>query len=346
MYGFSTHRALYAKCPHDPKHEYKERGKCVKEQATKRKRVKHVVSSGEVPHLWFHKVQDSAKNSNGSLYFQGDTIYSYGSHFPIAKHITAGKKSAVLFTTRDYSVTTSGHKSAVRSAIPQGVTVFHVPSVDTLHHTVNLSDYAQRVTDHLAKCARARGSWRKEYEHTRAVDLRNEAREYAKFFGLKLPKIAPIPALDSTGLAKIKESEAKKSAEKAALERARKAKQAIFDAEMLERWRNGEYTGGFHYGVPVALRLTADKTEVETSKGARIPVSHAKRGLRFVRAVIEKKEEYRRNGHTLHLGHYAIDRIEVDGTLYAGCHVISYAEIERLAPALEALKTEDTEKGL
>ena len=37
------------------------------------------------------------------------------------------------------------------------------------------------------------------------------------------------------------------------------------------------------------------------------------------------------------LGHYTIDRIEANGTLHAGCHVISLAEIENLAPALDAV---------
>src|SRR6266566_680779 len=117
----------------------------------KPKRVKHVVSSGEVPHLWYHKTQDSAKTSNGNIYFEGDTIYSYGSHFPIAKHISSGKQSAVLFTTRTYSVTTSGHCSAVRSAIPSSALVFSVPKFprfdcfEVSEHETNIADYLKRI---------------------------------------------------------------------------------------------------------------------------------------------------------------------------------------------------------
>src|SRR5690349_10787280 len=93
-------------------------------------RIRRVVSSGEVPHLWFHKTQNSARTGGrGNLYFENDTIYSYGSHFPIARHVSNGKENAVLFTTRTYSVTTSGHCSAVRSAIPSSALVFHVPEL-------------------------------------------------------------------------------------------------------------------------------------------------------------------------------------------------------------------------
>jgi hypothetical protein len=349
--GFSSMRVTYAPCQHEPQHEYRQRGECVAQSAQARKRVKRVVSSGQVPHLWFHKVQDSAKNGNGSLYFEGDTIFSYGSHFPIARHVQVGKRSAVLFTTKDYSVTTSGHKSAVRSAIPDGTTVFHVPHIFTddryasNDHPSNLADYAERVANHLAKCSRARQSYSKEWEHGRAVVLREEAREYAKFFRLKLPKIAPIPALDSKALAEIKAREAVKSAEKAAKERERKAALAQQEAELADRWRKGEVNQSL-YNLPVMLRIRAFGADesaqyavarVETSRGAQVPLSHAIRGLRFVREVVKRGEAFQTNGHTFHLGHYKIDRIDVDGTLHAGCHVIPHPEIERIAPELEAL---------
>ena len=45
--------------------------------------------------------------------------------------------------------------------------------------------------------------------------------------------------------------------------------------------------------------------------------------------------EYRHNGHTIRLGPYAIDRITPDGTLHAGCHVINWPEITRIAPDLD-----------
>jgi hypothetical protein len=83
------------------------------------------------------------------------------------------------------------------------------------------------------------------------------------------------------------------------------------------------------------LRIVGN--EVETSRGARIPISHAKRGLAFVRQVIASGQEYRRNSHTLHLGHYAIDRIEINGTLHVGCHGISLQEIERIALFLDSV---------
>jgi hypothetical protein len=88
--------------------------------------------------------------------------------------------------------------------------------------------------------------------------------------------------------------------------------------------------------VPTMLRIVGD--EVETSMGARVPVDHAARALKFVRACMNAGREYNRNGHTEHIGHYAIDRIEADGTLHAGCHVIAWEEIQKIAPMLERIQ--------
>jgi hypothetical protein len=327
---------------------------------SERKRVKHVVSSGEVPHLWYHKTQDSARTSNGNLYFEGDTIYSYGSHFPIARHVSSGKQDAVLFTTRTYSVTTSGHCSAVRSAIPSDAVIFHVPELSYIgqdyknseanEHKTNIADYLKRIETAIVTSARARSSWSKQGSHTDAVNLLAELKAYGKFFRLRLPKLPGVPALDSKQMQAIRDREARTAACKA--EETRKAREEAVkrEAEKIERWRAGENVGCL-YNVPVMLRIRtfgADESVqhavamVETSRGAQVPVSHAIRGLRFVRAVVAKGEAYQRNGHTLHLGHYAIDRIDADGTLHAGCHVITLAEIERIAPSLESLAVSES----
>jgi hypothetical protein len=69
--------------------------------------------------VWLRQSQDYGQyRSDGSFYFQGDTIYSYGTHFPIAKLATAPNGEQVIFvTTRTYSNTTAKHISAVHRGI-------------------------------------------------------------------------------------------------------------------------------------------------------------------------------------------------------------------------------------
>src|SRR5258706_3175037 len=187
-----------------------------------KKRKKHVFDTGEIPHLWAHRTQDQARNRQGNLYFTCDTIYSYGSHFSIARHVTndAGVQG-VLFTTATYSVTTSSHCSAVRSAIPSGIRVFHIPNVchgryngsdlTADDHASNLADYADRIEKHVVTYARARSSYAKAWNNQHAGHLRDQAFAYCAFFGLPVPNIPEVPEIDSEALNAIRKREAKRA---------------------------------------------------------------------------------------------------------------------------------------
>ncbi len=130
------------------------------------------------------------------------------------------------------------------------------------------------------------------------------------------------------------ERKAKVDAKRSAILQAAQKQRAI---EYLNLWRTGKYVA-YHllpYGI-VGLRIVDG--EVETSMGAKVPLDHARLGLRFVRKCRDTHTAYRRNGHTLHLGVYAIDEVDELGNLHAGCHHISIEEIERIAPFLEVAK--------
>ena len=83
------------------------------------------------------------------------------------------------------------------------------------------------------------------------------------------------------------------------------------------------------------LRVKGD--EVETSLGARFPVSHARKGLVLVESVMARGEDWQRNGKTCHLGVYQVERIERDGTVHAGCHVVKWEAIQRIKEQLTAV---------
>lgn len=360
-------------------------------------RQKHVFPSDEIPHLWAHQSQQSARNAGHRIYFEGDTIFSYGSHFPMARHVTAegdretgaGKGArGVLFNSGKYSVTTAKHQTMVRRAIPNTFALFEVPHVyagipkkpwDTRGgHKENLAYYKKEAENLFAESLRAVHSRNIEWKSERAREFITNATRYAHFFGLRPIKINDPSEEVANRIDYIKtreairqtpEWEAKRKAQfekryASQLETWRKMVAdyaASCDSKILQ-WRAGEpvnfypsYPSDYYKipraarrefhriapfdqrSIPTMLRISKDQKDVETSQGARVPVSHAIRGLRFVRSVVQSGKEYTRNGHTFHLGHYAIDKIEANGTLYAGCHVISLAEIEQLAPSLESL---------
>jgi hypothetical protein len=297
--------------------------------------MRHVYPNHEIPHLWAHQSQDEARNSSSTLYFTGSTIYSYGSHFPIARHVTNERgERAILFTTAHYSVTTSAHWSAVARAIPSDVPVFHVAHVqngwgDQPNHRDNVENQLRRISELLGKMKQAR--LRRDWYQREALALRAQLRRYIAFFDLQevtVPESDELDALQSW-IAAHEDQERHRREEAARIAEEKRRRE---QAEQIKRFRAGDSHASYIPGVSPMLRVVGD--EVQTSLGARFPVSHARRGLAFIHKVRESGREYLRNGHTIHLGHYVIDRIEPDGTVHAGCHVVKWEEIERITPQL------------
>ncbi len=91
--------------------------------------MRHSFSSrSEVAHLWAHQLQDEAHYSGGNFYFDGRTIYSYGTHFPCGRIVfnKHGDKAYIL-NSDSYSNTTAKHMGDVRWAVPSYETTFEVP---------------------------------------------------------------------------------------------------------------------------------------------------------------------------------------------------------------------------
>lgn len=328
-------------------------------------RERHVYPTDEIAHLWAHQTQSDARNPGGNFYFSGPTIYSYGSHFPVAMIATSQKgkhkgEKAILFTNKGYSVTTSKHIGMVRRAIPGDMPIFSV-SVPTRYNDEQLKEYEKRIKSALESVVQPR--IRKTTKVTRydaAVALINEANHFAEFFGER--KRFSVPDMD--GLAASIEADRKSEEKKLARERA--AQEKKYAAELAEReaiaataaqkWiAGGEEYGdnelSLNYREVQALihseyaylklqpvqAADFNGVEIETSKGARGPVDHARRALAIYRKLREKGETYQRNGHTIHIGHYALDSIDADGNMKAGCHFFKAAEIERFGAILDTL---------
>jgi hypothetical protein len=293
--------------------------------------MKTVFNSEQVTHIWANKVQSNARNATGSLFFNDSSIFSYGSHFLIAKHVTnAGGQNAVLFTTADSSKTTEQHKYLVRQSIPSAVQVFKIDLNRRFDHVTDdiVMEYNQRKEVILGKALRARSNRKWYLQEVQSLHL--ETLQFVNFFGFDSALVTPLGFDADTLEASRVQREAKKNAK-------RKQADLITYAEMISDWRAGRRTYGYMpSSIDTMLRLTADG-QVETSRGVTFPASHAVKGLRLVRSVVASGQEWKTNGHKLPLGHYQIDRITVDGTVFAGCHVVKLAEIERIAAELEAV---------
>ena len=109
-------------------------------------------------------------------------------------------------------------------------------------------------------------------------------------------------------------------------------RQALEESERKRLWLAGERVGRIYFDAEsggAALRIIGDT--LETSHGASVPLAHAVKAFRFVKLIKERGETWARNGKTIRVGHFQIDRIESDGSFVAGCHTIAWPEVERAA---------------
>jgi hypothetical protein len=304
--------------------------------------MKKVFSNDEVPHLWMHQSQEQARNSNGTLYFNGAIIYSYGEHFPIAAHVqNANGERAILVTTDRYSVTTGVHISRVRQAIPDYCRCIYVPMHDQSPARPQgiLDRLNSELFDAIEEIATAKNKVSRAKRMAAAGAIQETARTFAAFFALS--GVHEIPATVEeikTAIAARVEVERQRRAKEIADAQKEARRREKKDAARIAAWMRGENVGSIHYTADTKLRVIGD--EVETSRGASFPVTHARRGLALVRSVMARGQEWHSNGHTCKLGHYQIDRISADGTVYAGCHEVTWKEIERIAPQLETTRTD------
>jgi len=153
------------------------------------------------------------RNGRGSLFQRGDkrrTIYSYGDHFPIARHAgRMGGRPLVLFTTAEYSTTTRGHKDRVRAALegwypfdqpPHPARIIYVPdpTADTPKaHAENVAELLGRATALMVRGQRARRlDWGGALQED-ARRLVKDAVDYARRFRVPV-RAADVPILDGS----------------------------------------------------------------------------------------------------------------------------------------------------
>lgn len=82
-------------------------------------------SPSYVAHLWVHQLQNEA-NYGQHFYFRGDTIYSYGAHFPMGKVVKYKDRKAYVLNSDHYSPTSSNHQTIVELSVPADALTFHV----------------------------------------------------------------------------------------------------------------------------------------------------------------------------------------------------------------------------
>ena len=263
--------------------------------------MKHVFSDiYEVAHLWANQVQNDARNSQGNFYFSGKTIYSYGSHFPIAV-LTGKNDHYCLFTTQSYSVTTSKHISAVRSAASHKELIFcaYPKEAATGYHERNIKQFLYEI-DLIAK--NLERSRKPEIYFSQIESVKQTLNKYLEFFKLKLTK-AQKSKIGFTTAQEYKEAVIK-AAEATRRQNAAKLKQGEkMYFKGIEAWKNfkeKEYKErltskeqmAYYYFVNATgqeINVTNLRTNgevIQTTKHIELPVNVGKRYFEFYKRIV------------------------------------------------------------
>lgn len=289
-------------------------------------------SNAEVSHIWASQTQYEGRA--GNVFFEDGVIYSYGRHFPVAKFCPE-YGNVVLFTDRGYSNSTAKHKSLIRSAIPRSYNVVYCddPTRNAEH---NLGKWQKKV-DYL----------RIEFaSKTHKISRGNIAVEIFKtcesaiVFCMALKIQAPDWTNESNDemtardhvyeLAKTRE--AKREAKRE--EKARISK--LEATERLVLWLRGEsvYMDGFQHHETM-LRIKGET--IETSRGAKIPVSDAIAFWPMLQRTKRSGKTLEAGLHNINLGAYRFNSFD-GNTLIVGCHSIGWNELEKMAIQLNLME--------
>jgi len=286
-------------------------------------RIKRIFTTDRLPHAWAwprHPGDNATSGSRGNIFFDGDVVYSYGRHFPIAAWTRdAGGNLCILFTTRSYSHTTSKHCGDVRDAIPPGVTVYRVEHVLDAN-VANADTLAKNYFNALDKASRARE--RKESYIETARQMLAECGAYCEAFNVANPLDGQ--SLDHIDLKAIRAAkiEAEKRAKEVAERRA---------VEAIALWRSG---GRVELSRHLDTMLRVHGDNIQTSRGAEFSISEARRVLPLLLRVRETRTEndpaytFKRDGLAapLRVGSFPIDQVTREG-VHAGCHFVKWEEI-------------------
>lgn len=90
------------------------------------------------------------------------------------------------------------------------------------------------------------------------------------------------------------------------------------------------YTLDFGSGV-ATTRVRRKGDHLETSRGAVVPFRSAVRAFAFAQQCRRKGEAWHRNGHQIPIGPYQLDSIDSAGNVKAGCHTLTFDEMEACA---------------
>ena len=288
------------------------------------------MNNSTVAHNFANRIKLAGKGSN--MFYNNDTIYSYGYHFPLAKFVnnTIGEE-IILLNIKSYSSSTAKHQQKVRNAIPNNIKIVRcidpennftahynnlIYRLNNANNFINKAKKAIKYKSQLINNAKHELDNYIDYVYQLNVDLSKYVDGFGKenlanFYSEVLKYVETFEKSDTykTWVLNADKREADKI-----------AKNLLKQAENIQKFR--QFKTMYVYEIPYnLLRLNVEKNQIETSSGINISVP-----------VFLKYYEKMKN-NTLIFGekidHYVYLN-KTDIYINIGCHKIEFTEIENI----------------
>lgn len=279
------------------------------------------MNNDQIAHLWANQSKPHAKGSN--FFFDGKTIYSYGTHFPVATLVETKHGTVALFERATYSVSTTRHQSIARQAVN------HLESFDIdLNHSWNglshdikkaFEAYSKQSAESMLKASRARTYKDSHLRH--AHNAIEKANRLLVLFRKELPYVRKLKPLDDESIERLNEqAKAKRRKE---IQANRKLEQAWLDHE------TDSLPRGHRYLLRTRQRNVGEPREVETSHGARIPLDDAKTFYKAISRFRDTPEQC----PSMNVSHFRLNKLSSHGARI-GCHFLAWSIMDQFAESI------------
>jgi len=299
----------------------------------------------EVAHVWASKNQNEGRC--GSMFFEGDIMYRYGMHFPIAEfRKMPNGNTVVFFNSNKCSSTTAKHKNEVQHALSGlNYEIFSIPEKLWNCYDSIISHYNSLIHECIAKSKR---SYKYKYYHVKdAFILVKKLKKFTEYNNKVFTFKFDNKQREVIKRAFNQHREQKEQSRLKAIENEKRRQKELVELKIAcggsiaEYWhkhgklpKNDKGSEIFHhvFSLPTFCRVV--NNNIETSRGAVVPVRHAKRLYKLIIGVRERGVDYE---CSVRIGYYSLTKVYADGSVRIGCHEIKWNEVEYIGREIGVL---------
>jgi len=263
-------------------------------------------SNSDVMHVYAQRTQTSGQS--GNVFFEGNKIYSYSIHYLLAEFKDIKGEVVIVINDKGYSNSTAKHINTITSATRQYKQFFtsNIDLIQVYNFVVDNYTLLQRAKKPLVYLDKLIS---KIDAYSKSPFITTNDRKTPQYKYIK--KIFKLIS-SAENLAKAKEQEK--------IRLAKAKKQADKNLKKFNNFEINYFKSEHDY-----LRISADRTKVETSQQVKINIEDAKD---LYKAIVHKVDV---RGQSI--SHYIVKSID-DKTLVIGCHKIPMTEVHKIGEQL------------